>query len=920
MLILQLYLFNLLMKSRVFRIFSFFTASFIVCIAPSLAFGQWHPDSSQNTPVCDTNTQQQSVQGCTDGANGAILAWQDNRGDNEQIFAQRLDSNGRIKWNRTGLLLAAQPVKGVSSSQTNPIITTDDSGGAYVVWSDSRYSSINGSCLFAQHILANGTLAYPDTGLPVAIGLNGCQNPTLCDDGFGGAYVSWEDNRACNAQTRPDIWMNRLWRNGVKYGLTTAGPAGVLSSVTVNIGTYYKPKYVTTYYFHDPNANFECYMVGLDLNIPGKGSYVIDSISSTSDTQVYIKTHPDTGTYAYSVENMTGLAIDTMPQKQVGPAIINDGKGGAFLAWTSDNTSPNAIYGTHLDSTCTTWWDPAPQPGFQLYINPNTSSPSKSVALNRDGNQLLLSWEVINAVNNSEQIFAERMRNIPVGTGPGAPYKDTAFVYGFPVQVASNPIQQINPMVFSDDSVDNVNGVSSGDKGLLVPFIDQEQGETDYFEISAVRVLGDGIDLLPPAGSGFWYFEQKPHMHNDFKAVTIADPANGGSNNGLLAVWDDAWDGTDTMLYAQRIDRVGRKYFPTPGTSNSWGLCIAGNADSSTKHWSAKQPTLIPRTDGALVAWTDLRSGTDAIYAQLILANGSLWIPSDTSSPELTVTSTTPSDNDSLCNSQCTTVFAKDTGTISGTGRLLSGFDSVIATTTNMTLETSNFHRGADTLSFTVCVTDSFENGSATVTVEDTSFNQTTMNFTYCTIADTSHPTITWDTLANLPNPNWLAVHISDNGPWERGLSSVVVTDSSNIRISDSGGTFTSGEGSLDLTVSIVADSAPGQFFIKAVGVDGIASQMYKFYYTPGADAVNLVPSVPISISVFPNPTDGDATVQLSGAPDAEVTVLDVLGRTVGQFQLEGAHVWQASSLAPGTYILRAVIGDSVICKRIIRE
>jgi hypothetical protein len=890
------------MKSRVFRIFAFFTVSCIAYIAPSLAFGQWHPDSSQNTPVCDTATQQQLVQGCTDGANGAILVWQDSRGGIDQIFAQHLDSSGRKVWNRTGLMLAAQPAKGESSVQTDPIITTDDNGGAYVVWLDSRYSNINGTCLFGQHILANGTLAYPDTGLPVAVGLNSCLHPTLCNDGFGGAYVAWEDNRACNASTQPDIWMNRLWRNGVKYGLTTIGTTGTVSKV--NVGSFFQPKY--EYTFHDPNASFACYMANLLLTIPGKGTYQIASF--TNDTQFVLKTYPSVGTYAYSIGNLTGLAIDTMTNKQTGPALINDGNGGAFLAWTTNFTSPNSIYGTHLDSTCTAWWDPAPQPGFKLYENPNTSSPSKNVALNRDSNQLLLTWEVTNAVNNSQEIYAERMRCIPVGTGPGAPYKDTAFVWGNPVQVASNPIQQIHPQIFGDDSTD------LGLRGALVPFIDQEQGFADYYEIATVRVLGNGVDLLPQSGTGFWYLEQKPHMHNDYQVVKITDPGNGGSNTGLLAVWDDAWDGTDTMLYTQRIDRVGRKYFPTPGTSNTWGLCIAGN--SPTKQWSAKQPCLVPRTDGAIVAWTDLRSGTGAIYSQLILANGATWIPSDTASPILTVQSRTPSDDTNQCNSQCTSVLAVDPGTIIGAEKLVSGIDSVIAvSSTNMTVTTSSFRKGADSVTFSVCVTDSFENASATITVEDTSLNQTTMNFTYCTIADTSHPTITWDSLSN---PNWLVIHILDNGPWDRGLNSVMITDSSNVRFSNS--KITAGEGELDDTVSIVADSLPGQFFIKAIGVDGNSSAMYKFYYTPGTAAVNSVPSVPISISVFPNPTSGDATIQLTGAPDAEVTVLDVLGRTVDQFRLEGSRVWQASSLAPGTYIVRASIGDVIVCRRVNKE
>ncbi len=874
------------MKSRVFRTFVLFTASFIVCMAPSLAFGQWHPDSSQNTLVCDTIGQQSQVQSCTDRANGAILVWQDARAGIPQIYAQHLDSNGRLRWNRNGVKLSTPKIG--NPSQTNPIIATDDSGGAYVVWLDTR-NVTNGICLFAQHILANGTLAYPDTGLPVAIGLNNCQNPTLCDDGSGGAFVAWEDNRAALTTTRPDIWMNRLWRNTIKYGLTTTGTRGMDTVIKEFINF----KFVNVTIFHDPTAHFKTFMVGLNLIIPGKGSFLITAVPS--DTQLTLSTYPSVGTYTYAVGNLTGLAIDTMISKQTQPTIINDGHGGCFLTWISHFTNPNAIYGTHLDSTCTAWWDPAPQPGFQIYINTNTTSPSNNVSLNRDGNQLLLSWQLTNPNNNTPVIFAQRMSCNTL--------TDTAFIWDQAVPVTSGLIQQSNPQVFSDDSM------VLGSNGLLIPFIEEEPGFTDYYEIAMVRALGDGTHLLPSGGT-FWYFDQKPHMHNDFQSVKITDPANAGSNSGLLSVWDDAWDGTDTMLYAQRMDRDGRKYFPTPGTSNSWGLCISGDG-GPTHRWNAKQPTLVARTDGAIVAWTDFRSGTGAIYAQLILNDGAFWIPSDTTPPTLQVQSRSQSDDTSQCNSQCTTVLAEDGGS------LISGIGSVVADTMiNMQLETTSFTKGDHSVTFTVCAIDSFENGSGMVTVYDTAMNAQSMSFSYCTIADTTHPVITWDSLIS---PYWLVIHISDKGPWSRGLRSFMISDSSNVKLSGAGVTIT-GDSTFDDTVSVTDSLLPAQFWIQAGGVDGNSTGIYKFHYVPATQGVASSVADPISIAVFPNPTSGDATVQLNGANAAAVTILDVLGHTVDQFRLEGSHQWQASVLAPGTYIVRAIVGDVVICKRIVRE
>jgi hypothetical protein len=881
------------MKSRVFRTFAFSISWLLITIVPSLALAQWHPDSTENTPVCVTTGQQDQPHGCTDGNNGAIFVWEDARAGVYQIYAQHIGQNGHPRWQTNGVKLATVSVG--NPIFTSPIITTDDSGGAYVVWLDSRNTSLNGTCLFAQHVLANGALAYPDSGLPVAIGLNGCTNPTLCDDGFGGAFVAWEDNRSATSSTRPDIWMNHLWSHSVKYGLTTAGPNGMVGS-TYNFFTH-----KTTYFFHDSSAHFKPYMIGLYLNIPTKGSFQISDI--IGDTQISLKSYPSSnGPFSYSVANLTGLAIDTIQNKQSGPKICNDGNGGCFLAWTNDATTPNSIYGTHIDSSCNALWDAAPKPGFQLYASSNTLDYSRNVSLNRDGNQLMLAWQVFNTNNNSQEIFAQRIRcNTPT---------DTTFLWGSAnnaVDITSDQnLDQVNAQIFSDDSL--VLGV----KGALVPFVDQEPSSTDNYDIAMVRVLGDGGNLVPQSGNGFWFYEQKPHMHNNFQAIKITDTSNAGSRTGLMAVWDDAWDGSDTMVYVQRMDRTGRKYFPTAGTSNKWGQVVSGNG-GPTHVWTAKQPCIVPRTDGAIVGWTDFRNGTAAIYCQLVLMDGSLWIPSDTTPPTLKLLSSTPPDNDSACNSQCSTFLAYDGGS------LRSGIGSIDTMDMNNMQLQEAFTKGADSVTFTVCVIDSFQNGSGSVVVRDTALNYQSVSFNYCTIPDTSDPVITWDTAYNFKN--WLFVHIRDNGAWDRGLKSVTISDTANVILSGSGHKLTAGTGDFEDTVTVIDTTKPAQFWIVAADVAGNAiTTPYKFNFTPRSLSVQSTPQNSISLSVFPNPVSGTATVMLQGAITANVTVSDVLGRTVDQFRLEGSHQWEANSLSPGTYIIRASIGDVVVCKRIVRE
>jgi hypothetical protein len=855
---------------------------------PCTAKAQWHADSIQNTPVCTATGQQDMPKGCTDGADGAIITWEDARSSTYQVYAQHLDATGKATWTLNGVKLST-PSNG-TFIQTLPIITTDDSGGAYIVWLDGRYPTY-GSCLYAQHIRANGSLAYPDSALPVGIALNnGCTNPTLCNDGRGGAYVAWEDNRALNPGTRPDIWMNRLWPGGVKFGLTSTGTKGIVK--TVDEGSFGHHKYVT--FFYDSSGFFQSYMVNLYLDIVGKGSYLISKVSGDTLT---LKTNPPVGTYAYSVLGLTGLPVDTFQNKQTAPSITSDGTGGCYLAWTSNATTPNGIYVTRIDTTGTALWDPAPGPGFLIYQSQNVANPSKNVWINRDSNELLLAWEVTNSENSSQEVYAQRMRNSSL--------YDTATEWGSAVDVSSNQIDdQTAPRIYGDDSV------VLGARGALVPFLDAEPGASDDVDLAMVRVRGDGGTLLPPAGNGFWFFDQKPHAQSGMRTVKIADPTDAGTHTGILAVWNDAWDGTDTMVYAQRLDRAGRRYFPTMGTSSRWGLAISG--DSGTHPWTAKQVALIPRgNNGGIAVWTDFRNGNSNpdIYAQLILGDGVASIPTDLVPPVSTVISRAGSYDGSICNARCIDALAIDTGSVA------SGVSSIVAATmTNMKLTVPAFTPGKDSISYNVCVTDSMLDGSASVAVTDVAGNEKMENFTYCTIPDTLPPIVTWDSLTG-----WLHFHFTDNRPWDRGLDSIRITDT-NVNFSPALTTLKSGSKSFDVVVTQTNASLSSSFTIQAVDTDGNSSAIYSFAKTV-ADAVLASPmNAPVSLSIFPNPASGASLVTIQGAHAGEVSVYDVLGREVDHFHLEGSYEWNPGTLAPGTYYVRANIGGVIVSKSIVRE
>ncbi len=234
----------------------------------SLGVNQW---SSAGVPVC-TNTNNQVAQYAygshnyivSDGAGGAIMGWEDYRNDanngnsapyNGDIYAQRINATGVAQWTANGVIVCNQ-----AGDQYAVFMMPDGASGAVFTWDDER----SGYRIYTQKLNSSGVAQWTANGKAVASNtfsmdysaaadetgnnllvtwaqaLNPPQDitaqkiavsdgsffwgtgtlacgrtddqtqPSITNDGAGGAIISWTDGR----NTDQDIYANRIPASG----------------------------------------------------------------------------------------------------------------------------------------------------------------------------------------------------------------------------------------------------------------------------------------------------------------------------------------------------------------------------------------------------------------------------------------------------------------------------------------------------------------------------------------------------------------------------------------------------------------------------------------------------------------------------------------------------------------------------------
>ena len=162
--------------------------------------------TSNGVVVCNAALYQYHARMISDGAGGAIITWADYRsGSTHDVYAQRINSSGTSLWTANGVVVSS-----AAGDQWIPNLVSDGAGGAIIAWNDFRTPANSGD-MYAQKLNSSGVAQWTANGVAVSTALQDQTLPHLASDGANGAIISWRDSRPGSTS---DIYAQRVLTTG----------------------------------------------------------------------------------------------------------------------------------------------------------------------------------------------------------------------------------------------------------------------------------------------------------------------------------------------------------------------------------------------------------------------------------------------------------------------------------------------------------------------------------------------------------------------------------------------------------------------------------------------------------------------------------------------------------------------------------
>lgn len=156
-------------------------------------------------PICSASGNQYYQSLIADGAGGAIVVWTDYRSGEADIYAQRIDAGGNPLWTIDGVAVCSS-----EGTQWLPRLASDGKNGAVVAFSyDLGFMNTD---IYAQRIDAEGNIRWAPEGVPICTAWDYQWLADMIYDDCGGAIIIWQDDR--NLPGSSDLYAQRVDTTG----------------------------------------------------------------------------------------------------------------------------------------------------------------------------------------------------------------------------------------------------------------------------------------------------------------------------------------------------------------------------------------------------------------------------------------------------------------------------------------------------------------------------------------------------------------------------------------------------------------------------------------------------------------------------------------------------------------------------------